>query len=312
MKRVLFILGILCLLSVFPSVVIFQDNATGETGYVGVEVCKGCHEPYYQGYIKSVHGKKAVPGSPANKYACESCHGPGAAHVEKGGGRGTGIFPFGRKAAPKDKSARCLSCHAESRRLAFWDMSRHKINDISCDRCHSIHSGGEKYLRGREPVICYGCHKDINSMVNRQSHHPLDEGKIKCTSCHDPHGTFGPKMITADSVNELCYKCHAEKRGPFMWEHPPAEENCLNCHLTHGSNHNRLLVMKTPQLCQQCHDGAFHPGTPWTQFSSFVPPASIPKVTAPAAQLVGRACLNCHNDVHGTNGPSAYGQRFLK
>ncbi len=284
----------------------------GAEGNVGVDTCKGCHEGYYESYARSVHAKKAIPGSPATRDACESCHGSGDAHVNAGGGKGTGMFTFGKKVDAKEKTAKCLSCHEESKHLALWNMSRHKSAGVSCDNCHSIHAGGDKFLKADRSEVCFQCHKDIKAQTNRQSHHPIREGKIACSDCHDPHGEFGNKMIKADSVNELCYKCHAEKRGPFMWEHPPVEENCLNCHAVHGSNHNRLVVMKVPQLCQQCHDGAYHPGTPWTKFSSFSPPVSTPGVTAPAGQLVGRACLNCHNDVHGTNGPSAYGQRFLK
>ena len=50
-------------------------------------------------------------------------------------------------------------------------------------------------------------------------------------------------MIKADSVNDLCYKCHAEKRGPYAFEHPPFPENCLNCHEIHGSNLSEFLIL---------------------------------------------------------------------
>ncbi|MBF0505703.1 MAG: DmsE family decaheme c-type cytochrome [Nitrospirae bacterium] len=286
-----------------------SEDATKETtekeGFIGAETCQGCHETQYATYAKTIHSKKHVKG-PASQDACETCHGPGAKHVEKGGGRGVDIFAFDKKADPRAKTAKCLACHEEQRQQKFWSMSKHKAEDVSCDNCHSPHRGGDKLLKAEKSEVCFQCHRDIKTMVNKQSHHPIKEGKVSCSDCHNPHGEFGDKMIKADSVNELCYKCHADKRGPFMWEHPPVEENCTTCHNPHGSNHNRLLVMRTPQLCQQCHDGAYHPGTPYTQFSS---PA---KTAFPAAQLVGRACLNCHNDVHGTNGPSAYGQRFLK
>ena len=68
-------------------------------------------------------------------------------------------------------------------------------------------------------------------------------------------------MIKADWVNELCLQCHTEKRGPFLWEHAPVRENCLNCHNPHGSNHDKLLVAKQPYLCQRCHMNTRHPGT---------------------------------------------------
>ena len=28
----------------------------------------------------------------------------------------------------------------------------------------------------------------------------------------------------------------------MLWEHAPVRENCLNCHESHGSNHDKLLV----------------------------------------------------------------------
>jgi DmsE family decaheme c-type cytochrome len=112
-------------------------------------------------------------------------------------------------------------------------------------------------------------------------------------------------MLRADTVNELCYKCHAEKRGPFRFEHPPVEANCLNCHAVHGSNHNSLLVRKTPQLCQSCHEATFHPSTAYTDADSFGGPAASNK-------LIARACMNCHTNIHGSNGPDSRGQRFIR
>lgn len=271
-----------------------QRSAEGDAGYAGVESCKGCHSEYYDSYAKSIHSKKALSGSPANQNECESCHGPGSAHVENQGGKGTGIFAFTKKDDPKDKAAKCLACHEESRHLAFWDNGRHKSAGVSCTDCHSPHSGNAKMLKAEQPDLCFNCHKDIRMMLTRQSHHPIREGKMKCTDCHDPHGGFGPKMVKADTVNELCYTCHAEKRGPFRFEHPPVSENCLVCHNVHGSNHRSMLVSKPPQLCQDCHGDSGHPGRPYTAQRSFKGPD-------PRAQMYGRACMNCHTNIHGSN-----------
>ena len=280
-------------------------GAEGDKGYVGIDVCRACHQDKYENFIKSVHGKKAIPGTPANREACETCHGPGAEHVEKGGGRGVGIFAFGRKIEAREKSSRCLSCHEESRALAFWNLSKHVSAGVSCEGCHSIHSGLEKYLKGREPSLCFGCHRDIRAQANKQAHHPIIEERIKCSDCHNPMGGFGPKMIRADSFNELCYTCHPERRGPFMWEHPPVAENCLNCHVPHGSNHTNLLARKPPTLCQSCHDVTGHPSTPYTSFNSFGGPNT-------SNRMIARACLNCHTNIHGSNGPSMRGSHFLR
>lgn len=279
--------------------------------YAGIDTCMGCHEDKYQGFIKGMHGKKENPGTPAAREGCESCHGSGVAHANEGGGKGVGgIFTFDKKLDAKDRSAKCLSCHEETKHQAFWELSKHKSADVSCSDCHSIHAGGDKFLKARQPDLCFGCHKDIRSETNRQSHHPIKEGKVSCTDCHDVHGEFSSKMIKADSVNELCYKCHAEKRGPFMWEHPPVEENCLNCHAAHGSNYSKLLAKKTPYICQSCHVTGSHPRTPYGSASTFEPPSTASNPN----RLVARACLNCHSNIHGSNGPhgAARGKAFTR
>lgn len=303
-KKCLIILPVLLL---FLPAFISQRSVEGNVGYVGVEACKGCHEEHYNAYSKRAHGKKAVAGSPANKNGCESCHGPGAAHVEKVSGKGVGgIRSFSKAENPADKTAVCLSCHEEQKAQAFWNMSKHKSAGVSCDNCHSFHAGNEYFVKQGEPYICFECHRDIKAQANRQSHHPIKEGKVKCSDCHDPHGEFGQNMIKADAVNELCYKCHADKRGPYMWEHPPVEENCLNCHTPHGSNHNKLMAKKLPELCQQCHVVGQHPRTPYGSQNTLdapVPGTSTTTTYSNLNRVVGRSCLACHSNIHGSSGP---------
>jgi DmsE family decaheme c-type cytochrome len=112
-------------------------------------------------------------------------------------------------------------------------------------------------------------------------------------------------MVKANSFNELCYQCHAEKRGPYMWQHPPVEENCLSCHTAHGSNHAKLLQSRAPRLCQACHDWTGHSGTIYTRFETFQGPT-------PSNKMFARACLNCHSDIHGSNNPSKRGKTFVR
>ena len=300
MRKVVFLLTVfLVFCFVLLSASFMQKGAEADSGYVGVVTCKGCHEDKYDGYAKSIHSKKAISNSPANREGCESCHGEGSAHVEKGGGRGTGIFSFAKNLPAKERAAKCLACHEETKALAFWNQGRHQAEDVACDNCHSIHSGGNKFLKAGRSEVCYQCHKDIQAMTNKQSRHPIKEDKVACVDCHNPHGELADKMLKADSVNELCYKCHAEKRGPYMNEHPPVEENCLNCHNPHGSNHDRLLTQRVPVLCEQCHEtGGAMGGQPFTHFSTNAPGNALPQ-----HYMVGRACLNCHQNIHGSNGP---------
>ena len=297
MRRKAFVLLPISLFFLF--VFIVASSVRSEEGYVGSETCKGCHEDAFNSYAKSIHAKKAIPGSPVNTGECESCHGPGAEHAEKGGGKGVAIFAFGKKVDAREKASKCFACHGETKNLAFWDSSRHNSADVSCDKCHSVHMGGpgKSLLKLKDPEVCFECHKNIWAQTNKQSHHPIKEGKIKCNDCHNPHGSFDIKaMIKADSVNDLCYKCHAEKRGPYAFEHLPVSENCLNCHEIHGSNHGKLLVRKVPYLCSSCHSTEGHPTRAYNNLHRFGGPATLGK-----NRFFARSCLNCHGNIHGSS-----------
>lgn len=288
----------------------------------GEEVCKTCHADYVASYLATKHGQKGHPKTPANAGECAACHGDGTAHVKTGGGRGVGgIINLGSKSVPAEaKSKVCLSCHEGSRQLAFWDSGKHKKNDVACSSCHSIHGGN--ILKKTGPSIspyvttarqlqyetCVSCHKDIRQQILKPSRHPIIEGKVKCSSCHEPHGALSKAMVKSESVNTLCTSCHTDKRGPWIHEHPPVEENCLACHNVHGSPHNKLLAQKVPNVCQDCHDWTRHPSTPYGRQRGF--PAVGGNTGAP---FVARSCLNCHNQVHGSNAAtSGRGQFFTR
>jgi len=154
---------------------------------------------------------------------------------------------------------------------------------------------------------CASCHKDINAQIRKPSRHPIIEGKLKCSDCHNPHGALSKASIKSESVNTLCTSCHADKRGPYIHEHPPVEANCLTCHDVHGSQHNKLLSQKVPNLCQDCHDWTRHPGTPYGAQRGFPPAGNTGR------QFVARSCLSCHNLVHGSNASTAgRGQFFTR
>ena len=115
---------------------------------------------------------------------------------------------------------------------------------------------------------------------------------MSCSSCHNPHGTVSQALLKESSPNETCYTCHAEKRGPFLWEHVPVPENCMNCHEPHGTNHEKLLKVAMPRLCQQCHIVQGHSANPYG-------------TDGPSLKfMVSRQCANCHATIHGSNHPS--------
>ena len=252
-------------------------------------VCVDCHDEVAAAFDNTHHGRMWTGQGLAA--GCASCHGPADKHADDPGKET--IITFGKDSlqSPEEQSARCLACHATSSELMHWDMGAHKKNDVACVSCHKIHQTRNVV---DQPNVCFGCHRDIRSDANKQSHHPIVEGKVVCTDCHNTHGTLSHHMIRAENVNQLCYKCHADKRGPFIWEHPPVEENCAICHTPHGSRHATLLTEKIPNLCQDCHDWSFHPGTPYDADTYFTG-------SSPTARVVARGCLNCHNMIHGSS-----------
>jgi DmsE family decaheme c-type cytochrome len=112
---------------------------------------------------------------------------------------------------------------------------------------------------------------------------------MDCVSCHDPHGSAGDALLRQASVNENCYSCHQDMRGPFLWEHSPVREECTTCHKAHGSNYPSMLRARTTQLCQSCHQQGRHQTL-----------AGVPQ----SVWVVNKACLNCHSQIHGSNHPS--------
>lgn len=273
-------------------------------------VCATCHEAAHLSIASTHHGAR----NDAQGSMCQTCHGDASEHLKDPARKPAN--PMG-KGTPAEKNAICMTCHGGNRQLTFWESGKHSRNDVSCTNCHSIH--GEKALhvapytttsRPIEADVCGNCHKQVRNATLKPSHHPIIEGKVKCSDCHNPHGALTQAMLKHESVNQQCWSCHADKRGPFVFGHPPVEENCLSCHTPHGSAHQKLLNEKVPNLCQDCHVTGRHP----TSFYGSRQGWTVPETGAPnsgvSTRFIARGCVNCHNSVHGSNAPADRG-RFL-
>lgn len=283
----------------------FSASDYSETG---AKACLKCHdEAPTNNILHRAHAQGADPRTPFASHACETCHGPSMAHREAAKdqeNRPTVDIQFGMKSPTPaaDQNEVCLGCHESGLRIN-WRGSQHDFADVPCSSCHNLH-GIRDEAKGRETqrFVCYDCHPVVRAENQRFSHHPIREGKVVCSDCHNPHGSFGPVQLKKATVNETCFQCHADKRGPFLWEHVPVVEDCSNCHTPHGSTQPRLLKARTPWLCQNCHLAAFHPSTAYD--GADVPPMGFDQHT------VAGGCLNCHSQVHGSNHPS--GARFMR
>jgi DmsE family decaheme c-type cytochrome len=260
--------------------------------FVGSESCDSCHDDQAKAFNNSVHSKFDSKGGKAVN--CETCHGPASIHVnnpEKGNILNPATI-HGEAA-----SSSCASCHSNDKIQTHWKGSVHSKNEGGCASCHQIHGGKERLLKGKsESDTCFKCHSDVRADMLKRSKHPVhnssesnQEGKMSCSSCHNPHGAKGQKLMDAHSINDKCYECHTEKKAPMLWEHSPVKEDCLTCHSAHGSTNDKMLVTKVPRLCQECHMQGRHQSGTLAENSTF---------------LLNRGCLNCHAMVHGSNSPS--------
>ena len=278
-------------------------------------ICANCHEDKWNSIALTAHGAR----SDAQGSMCQACHGDATDHL-KDPTKFKPENPFQKGNPAAQKAAVCLTCHSGNRNLAFWTAGKHAQNDVSCNNCHNIHGNPQVPVASRftttslpnQADICSTCHQDIRTAIRKPSHHPIEEGKVKCTDCHNPHGALSPSMVKQASINEQCYSCHADKRGPFVFSHPPVEENCTTCHTPHGSSHYKLLNEHTPNLCQDCHDSSRHPGTVYGAAGGWVTPGTSAPNPSVNTRLIARACLNCHNAIHGSNAPGPRGQFFTR
>jgi predicted CXXCH cytochrome family protein len=310
-----------------PPASAFFDSSPGtplligqDAGYVGTDTCKACHEDQFNAFSHTSHSKLGNISSWKNKVTgCEACHGPGKAHVEADGDP-TKIISFKNKSA-KEISETCLTCHAGKEERNNFRRGEHWRNDIGCTNCHSSHAApGNKniaqsitfigranaekpdfstihLLKVGEPQLCISCHNEVKPDFNKPFHHKVLEGVMKCSDCHNPHGGFELKQARlATGTDAACIKCHADKQGPFTYEHAPLKtDGCPSCHTPHGSANPRLLrYAKVNQLCLTCHSvdhgvGADEPAGPTHNQN---------------AQYA--SCTNCHVKIHGSRSHPAF------
>ena len=276
--------------------------------------CTGCHDesddaaptmlelhPSVLSIGKTRHGVKGDARTPT----CTDCHGNSEKHI---GHKGSDNPPkpdrwFTQKSntSAAEINSSCLSCHKGGNRT-HWEGSQHASQDVACTSCHKVHTQHDKVrAKATQGEVCYTCHKEQRADSRKISHHPIGEGKVACSDCHNLHGSAGPKMLKKNTLTETCFTCHAEKRGPFLWEHQPVTEDCSTCHTPHGSNISPLLKSRAPFMCTECHNGPHNSKVP-AAGSAAGTQGGLTSV--PSENYTGRGCLNCHSMVHGSNHPA--------
>ncbi len=261
-------------------------------GAVVPNVCYNCHTEKVE--LEAVAHPHQVNGQ--HGFNCTTCHNPHG-----------NVLEHSRKQL-------CLECHQGSPTQA-WHSSVHDQVGVACTDCHNPHPNTRVQqlvnirhtsirrpkrlpMSVNDPLVCYKCHPKIFGLNQLPSHHPIREGKMTCSDCHDPHGQ-AEGNLNESTVNLTCYKCHAEKQGPFVYEHPPVNEDCSICHNPHGTVANNLLHQPTTFLCLRCHAG--HRASPTEHFGIGTSDIDGNPALRPVFYT---DCTHCHSQVHGSDLPS--------
>ena len=266
--------------------------------------CTRCHDENEYKPVLSIGQTRHATAKDGKVPNCVDCHGASETHVNKPKGvkkRPEPTINFGSRATTPiaERNQVCFNCH-QGGKFIHWQGSQHSAADVECGGCHEMHTAHDK-IRDRvtQAPVCMKCHQEKKGEINRPNHHSIRDGKVVCGDCHASHGSAGEKLMQRDTINDTCYTCHMEKRGPTVRTHQPVMENCAICHNPHGSVNDNLLRQRPPLLCQQCHEPTGHRG----QIPGFGDFRGSNNSVIGVGAVQGRACLNCHTNIHGSNNP---------
>lgn len=297
--------------------------------YVGSESCAECHGAEVNHYALTAHNKTKLISDKVDLRGCEACHGGARDHVgfylniqklNEAGKEAEATTLMNdttkmiaaklnsfKEMSSAQSTAICLKCHegsqGRSEERFNYRRSEHSRHGVSCNDCHSSHEPKrtEFLLKGTEPGMCYTCHAEQKASFAKPFHHKVPEGGMKCSDCHNQHGGFLNKSLRNSVTGDAaCVKCHADKQGPFVFEHAPVKvEGCQACHTPHGSTNPKLLTRNLVRfLCIECHSNA--PGL--DAEGAGLGPQATHDQSLPRYQN----CTACHIEIHGSNKNRAF------
>jgi hypothetical protein len=196
---------------------------------------------------------------------CESCHGPGAAHVsamENGGAKGT---------SAQDKSQESLDT-----RIVNPSRLTHYLSDNICMACHQtgdvrVLKPGKTYqdVRPGAPLddtlsilIVPPTRESPPSSDHVEHYYSMtlskcyraSQGRMSCTTCHDPHEEPSREEAPAYFAAK-CMTCHTNRSCKLPVEtrmHSKPPNDCISCHMprrdieviSHSSATNHRIVAR--------------------------------------------------------------------
>ncbi len=195
----------------------------------------------------------------------------------------------------------CATCHEDTvRDFKTADHARLQakggnVKEVGCESCHGP---GSKHVEAgggpgtivnlqKDSTTCFQCHLDKKAEFSLPHAHPVMNGKMNCSDCHDPHESTGSQL---GRVNDTCISCHTQQAGPFAFEHEGTRDGCTSCHNPHGSVNQKMLTERNASLCLKCH----------TQGDASIGGSGG---HASSSRLGAGTCwsVGCHEGVHGSN-----------
>ena len=239
------------------------------SGHAGAS-CEPCHTVSKNGNAVTVDavGYTATKDARYEDVQCESCHGPGLAHVTA---PGLGNRPLASIAVDTGAAFGngCGECHSgthepfvdEWKQSMHGQMNSHAMGNVACQPCHTAQGALAAF--------------NVNTAYLEKDQVATNPLPIVCAVCHDPHGSDNPAQLrfpinSTDPTQNLCMKCHQRNavadptnthgphspEGPLLigtagWWPPGTQLNLPDTIVaTHGTTRN-------PGLCVTCHVNRF-------------------------------------------------------
>jgi predicted CXXCH cytochrome family protein len=224
--------------------------------------CLFCHNAYPRAgevTAKERFGDRPVlPHDLPEGIDCQRCHGAGQRHVAATQVAGNSLDNVRRAIVnPARLSADrqfevCTQCHLEVDSLRpTLDFKRYGASYFSYSPANPLSSfllyfdgaGAGEEDRYRITGTAYRLRQSACFLKS--------EGKLQCTTCHDPHGErHGAKA--AESYNAACTKCHAEEFQTLISAgRHTGETDCVGCHMPNRRTQDVVHAVTADHLIQR-------------------------------------------------------------
>ena len=286
-----------------------QNRApSGTGGFVGSNACKICHADIWLNFYKNPHFKSMASGKePPEPHRLRRL--PRAGRSARGSAR---------RQEPPSRAHSRLMPQAGARSLpdlprARFSKGQHPPLGAHPGRCglhhlpfHPPFAHAQVPAGQKADASCATAATPASARsLKCPRKHRVNEGFMECSDCHNPHGAFAPTWRMSDrpahggagvGQRRACLKCHVDKRGPFVYEHPPVRvEGCEICHFPARLDQRRACC--GGRWCLRCAWDATTAAASGTRNNGVPIQTSQHNLLDPRYQH----CTTCHVRIHGSN-----------